>query len=267
MKKLLLPLLIVGSVVFSVPVMGASKAPDDKKASKEEKKMAVVSATSTGQKSEVDKVDARAMYQLGLDWLHRSASEAVELEANKRMAVTCFLAAASEGYAPAMCHLGECCLDDSTWDKAEAWYARAYKAFLVPASNGDACAMFMLSQYYANGFGGVDKDLNAAGVMAAQAFKAGFQPTEANTIDFGKIIEYTHRKEAEARRQADEARRQETEKMTVESFKKAADLGNADAMLYRSYCYWHGYEVEQNKAEAERWYERAVDAGFTPVDG
>jgi TPR repeat protein len=251
MKKLLSPLLIVGSVVLSVPVMGASKAPDDKKESKEEMKMAAVPSTGEGQKSEVeieglnaraaalfaavagDKKNPAAMRELGnhllngidvdkdekeaVRWFQEAAAggdvDAMNTLAccwsngrgctkNKARAIEYFRAAASEGSAQAMCNLGLCYLKgygvEDNVDQARAWYAKAFRAFQAEAEKGNAWSMYHLGKYYEAGFGGVTKDQDRAGALFAQAIKAGFLPTEANTLNFnvsselGNIIEIAY---------------------------------------------------------------------------
>ena len=44
-------------------------------------------------------------------------------------------------------------------------------------------------------------------------------------------------------------------------YKKAADRGNTDAMLRLGGCYEYGYGVKKNKNEASRWYKKAADQG------
>ena len=41
-------------------------------------------------------------------------------------------------------------------------------------------------------------------------------------------------------------------------FRRAVDMGNADAMKNLGETYYYGYGVTVDYAEAMRWYERAV---------
>ena len=45
-------------------------------------------------------------------------------------------------------------------------------------------------------------------------------------------------------------------------FKKAADLGEADAMYKIGYMYYEGNGVAQNYGEALKWYKKAADLGY-----
>ena len=49
------------------------------------------------------------------------------------------------------------------------------------------------------------------------------------------------------------------EAKAVELFQRAADLGNADAMVRLGECYDDGEGVEQDKSKAVEWYQRAAD--------
>ena len=48
-------------------------------------------------------------------------------------------------------------------------------------------------------------------------------------------------------------------------FRKAADQGYAGAQYNLGHCYANGYGVKQDRAEAAKWYQKAADQGLEPA--
>ena len=48
----------------------------------------------------------------------------------------------------------------------------------------------------------------------------------------------------------------------VKWYRKAAEQGYAVAQFEMGWCYKHGYGVPKDLAEAKRWYRKAADAGI-----
>jgi hypothetical protein len=122
-------------------------------------------------------------------------------------------------------------------DKADAnyWTARAER--------GEARAQFELGVHYANGSGGVRKDMARAVSWYARAAESGYDPAQYNLalcyLD-GTGVARDQRK-------------------AFEWFQKAAELGHAKAQYNAGVCYYFGEGTAEDINKAVYWFAKSAE--------
>ena len=111
------------------------------------------------------------------------------------------------------------------------------------------------------------KDLKAAVDVAEEAKRKAEEKTKRKAAEEAK-----RKAEEKAKRKEEEKKREMLEKnfcfsaniskkMIDKEIRPAADLGNANAQFVLGKCYYLGQGVQQNYAEAVKWYKMAAEQG------
>lgn len=176
---------------------------------------------------------AEAEYELGTCYL-----EGRGLAKNRGRAGEWYYKAAQQGYALAEHAMGEAVLEDSTGpeDYAEAadWFRRAALQDLPEAQAA-------LGKCFLEGTG-VPANRGHAASWYRKAERLGYVPaiTGLGHCHFAA----------------------EEYELGVRCFRRAADLGDAEAQYRLGECYLAGEGVRKNRNEAARWFARAVEQGY-----
>ena len=169
--------------------------------------------------------------------------------------------------------LGECYYNGNGVNKDEAeavkWYSKAseqgnYDAveqLRELAGQGNADAQYRLGDCYYYGWGVVNKD-EAEAVKWYN--KAAEQGNVTAQYQLGECYYYgdgVNKDYAEAVKWYSKAAKQGSGYAVVKRLRELAEHGNADAQCMLGYCYYHGNGVDDDRAEAIKWWRKAAEQG------
>jgi TPR repeat protein len=204
-----------------------------------------------------DGQDGQRDLPLALGWLRRAARQGLA-EAEYELG-TCYLEgrgvaknrsragewydkAAQQGYALAQHAMGEAVLEDAAEPEDDAEAARWFR---LAALQDLPQAQAALAACYLEGTG-VPANRGHAASWYLKAERLGYVPaiTGLGHCHFAA----------------------EEYEMGVRCYRRAADLGDAEAQYRLGECYLAGEGVRKNRNEAERWFARAVEQGYAHAD-
>jgi TPR repeat protein len=188
----------------------------------------------------VEQGDAEAQFRLGKRYYNGD-----DVEQDYEEAVKWYRKAAEQRYAAAQFCLGVCFANGwgvgQDYTEAVRWYRKA-------AEQGDSSAQNNLGVCYTKGQG-LERNYAEARRWFRKAMELG---NDKARINLGKLL-YN---EGMFFFGADDLI------LAVESWKDAAEIGYAAAQNELGYCYERGEGVEQNSAEALKWYSEAANQGY-----
>lgn len=234
--------------------------------------LALGTLSGCGNSSQENMKEANACYETGLTYLYGLEGQEINLEA----AYTNFEQALEKGKIEANFYLGVLCdwysYPEKNYEKAKAYYE---------AAGDNPYAQLSLGLLYLDGLG-VKADTAKAqelfntvianGCVEGYFGSASIAYTEK---DYATALEY-YNKAIEGQEQlyisiamnqiglmyhVGHGVEQDYDK-ALEWYKKAADLGNTNAMCNIGFMYGEGLGVEQDYDKVMEWYEKAADLGY-----
>jgi TPR repeat protein/Zn-dependent protease with chaperone function len=192
--------------------------------------------------------DLEAQYRLALDY-----DGGLGTPENDALAIRWFVKAADAGHPLAQFRAGEAfscgCATKRDLDKADFYLNQSFQGCLKAANSGSPDAELYLGIIYSYGWAGQKIDAKASGDWFAKAAAQG----SANAAYYLGIFE--------KRKKASEVRFQEAKK----GYELLAEADQAGAYFMLGQIYKHGYGVEQDKAKALEYFQRAADRGVGPA--
>lgn len=180
---------------------------------------------------------------------------------------------AEQNYAVAQYFVGNCYrLGKGGLSKDEV---EAVKWFQKSADQNYSVAIHNLGLAYRDGRGGLQEDTHKAFELFKQSGDMGYN-VAVNEV--AECYRYSIGLPEDKPLQADsednfsgsspskkvfisQQQQKEREKMAFQWYKKAAELGNAQAQDSLGDCYWNGIGVAEDTKEAEKWYEKSAEQG------
>ncbi len=217
--------------------------------------------------------EANSYYETGRACLYGLDGQEIDLE----VAYTNFEKALELGNKDANFYLGALYYD---WYGGETDYMKAYTYF--DAAENNPYAQIMLGIMYYNGESMEEDKIKGQELIddaIAQGYIEGYVASAIIALNDGEyetFFEYCN-KALECEEQlfasmvmdclgyayADGLFVEQDYVQAMEWFEKAADLGNADAMVWIGDFYLDGQGVEQDYAKAFEWYEKGLNLGNT----
>ena len=188
----------------------------------------------------VDLGDQNGLLYLGYAYLNGDG----DITQDPVLAFDCFMKSASQGNAAAENMLGVSYENGEGTELDEElalyWYQEAAKHNNPNAQNN-------LANCYKYGWLGLDIDPEKAFELYKKAAEKGIVDAMFEVAEFYNASHLTSQK-------------------SVEWYKKAADAGHGDAMFELARKYENGWNVKQDLAKAQEFYEKAIVAGSERAD-
>ncbi len=176
---------------------------------------------------------------------------------NDKEAVAWYRKAANHGYAIAQTNLGVCYYNGQGIKKNRTVAA---KWFQKSADQGFAHAQYMLGLCNEKG-AGLPIDLQKALTWYRLAASQDHADAVKAVARLEKELKEKKEDSAELFRRGRTAEVQGKYTEAVQFYRRAAELGSADAQNWLGLCYDNGTGVAQNNTEAARWYKKAAEQG------
>lgn len=169
---------------------------------------------------------------------------------NYQEALACYQEAAEQGDANGQLGLGKLYYLGNGVAKD---YVEALKWLELAQKQGNAKAIQYCAEIYARGGLGVTKDQKKALKLFTLSGEQGNGGAYAVLGRYYKYGDYSFPK--------DEKASDKWYKKAVETYRKAADQGDAEAQFGLAGCYCNGSGVKQSWSEAVKWYRLAIEQG------
>jgi TPR repeat protein len=198
-----------------------------------------------------EKGDAEAQFQLATAYDRTKYESKGDSEENRAKAIEWFTKAAEQGLVKAYFALGFCYYNEGDMEKRDEAMAKAIEWFTKAAEQGDADAQGYLGICYSNGYG-VKRDFEKAVEWYTKAIERG-NTSSLNSFAYCYFMQAHYTPDVSLKNKYFQG--------ALETSKKLAETGDENWLYMVGHLYEEGKGVEQDTAEAMKWYEKILALG------